>query len=274
MKRVAKTLKNKVSFEGVGIHTGEVAKITLHPTEGRGIFFYKEGVFIPAFHDYVVGTTLGTDLGVEGKIVKTVEHLMAAFYIAGVDSAVVEVERGNEIPILDGSALLFFEAIEEAGTVEVGYWRTLKIKYYRKIVPNGIFTEIKPFDGEKFVFEGEFPFVGRKRVEYLGKVDKKLLAARTFCRLEDVESLRRAGFGQGGTYINTMVLDENLESLVYSDEPAYHKLLDLIGDLSLLGVRIEGEIYSFRGGHFLNHKVREYLKNQYGIKPFPAPRRV
>jgi len=258
-----KTLRDSLTFRGVGIHTGEICEIKIHPRAERGIVFYKKGLEIPAHHNFVVGTTAGTDLGRDGEVVKTVEHLMAAFYLAGVDAAVVEVVRGNEVPILDGSAKPFFDAIKEVGTVYgEGFRRYIKIGSRVRIQPNGIFAILEPFDGERFEFEGEFPFVGRKRVVFNGKPFEALIGARTFCRLDDVEYIRSMNLGLGGTFLNTLVLDEGLSNLIYSEEPAYHKLLDLIGDISLTGARVLGKIYSFKGTHALNHEIRKFLLKQ------------
>ncbi len=267
MELKGKTLKDTVVFEGVGIHTGEICKIKVHPSDGGEILFCKKGIEIPAFHPFVVNTYLGTDLGAEGEVIKTVEHLMAAFYLLGINSAVVEVERGNEVPILDGGAKTFVENFLEVGLSESGKdWRVLKIGERFRIQPNGNFVEVEPFEGELLIYEGIFPYVGRRRVVYDGKMTDALVGARTFCRLEDVELLRKNGFGLGGYLVNTLVLNKNLDYLVYGDEPAYHKLLDLIGDLALLGAKIEGKIYTFKGNHTLNHQLREYLLKTYGVE--------
>jgi UDP-3-O-[3-hydroxymyristoyl] N-acetylglucosamine deacetylase len=260
MELRVKTLRDTVSFRGVGIHTGEICEIKVHPRAERGIVFYKNGVEIPAHHNFVVGTTAGTDLGRDGEIVKTVEHLMAALYLTGVDAAVVEVVRGREIPILDGSAKPFFDAFRGVGiTYGEGFRRFIKIGFKKRVQPNGIFAVLEPFEGERFEFEGEFPYIGRKKAVFDGRPSEALLGARTFCRLEDVEKLRSMNLGLGGTLLNTLVLDEGLSNVVYSEEPAYHKLLDLIGDVALVGARVVGRVYSFKGGHTLNHEIRKAL---------------
>ena len=255
-----KTLRNSVTFEGVGIHTGEVSKITVHPSSRKGIFFYKDGIEIPALHHFVVNTVASTDLGKDGVVIKTVEHLMATFYLLKIDSAVVEFHRGTEVPITDGSAKVFYEEFKMVGFEELEHYQTLfVIKEEFEIRPNGNFVKVKPFEGEKFTFEGDFPYIGRKRVEYLGTPTQALIGARTFCKMEDVPVLWLTSLGKGGNPINTLPLSYDLEYLVYSDEPAYHKLLDLIGDISLIGGRVAGEIFSFKGNHRLNHQLRELL---------------
>ncbi len=255
-----KTLLDKVSFEGVGIHTGEIAKITVHPSERKGIFFYRKGSTFPALHPFVVNTVAATDLGNGEFTVRTVEHLLAAFYLLDIDSAVVEIEKGSEIPILDGGAKVFVETFREVGLAETDHFRTLLfVEKPVRYQPNGNFVEVFPSEEEEFIYEGIFPYVGRKRVSYKGEVCEALLGARTFCRAEDVPLLWTNSLGLGGYPVNTLPLTEDLEYLVYSEEPAYHKLLDLIGDLSLLGGKLVGKVYSFKGNHTLNHQIRELL---------------
>jgi len=260
MEIKVKTLRNAVTFRGVGIHTGEVCEIKVHPRAERGIVFLKKGVEIPAHHNFVVGTVGGTNLGNGGMVVKTVEHLMAALYLAGIDAAQIEIVQGSEIPILDGSAKPFFEAFKAVGTVNgEGFRKFLKISVKSRVQPNGVFAILEPYIGERFEFEGEFPYIGRRRAVYDGKPSETLIAARTFCRLEDVEYLRSMNLGLGGSFLNTLILDKALSNLIYSSEPAYHKLLDLIGDIALVGARIIGKIYSFGGNHTLNHEIRKVL---------------
>jgi UDP-3-O-[3-hydroxymyristoyl] N-acetylglucosamine deacetylase len=255
-----KTLKNSVTFEGVGIHSGEISKITVHPSPRMGIFFYKNGVEIPALHPFVVNTLAGTDLCKEGVVIKTVEHLIASFYLLGIDSAVVEFHRGSEVPITDGSAKIFYEEFKRVGFEELEHYQTvLLINQEFEIRPNGNFIRIKPYGGERFIYEGEFPYIGRQRVEYIGTPDDALIGARTFCSLEDIPFLWLNSLGKGGNPINTLPLSSDLKYLVYSSEPAYHKLLDLIGDIALTGGRVIGEIYYFKGNHRLNHQLREFL---------------
>ena len=255
-----KTLKDSVALEGVGIHTGEIAKIKIHPSDRKGIFFYKRGLKIPAHHNFVVNTLAGTDIGLNGVLIRTVEHLMAALYLLGVDSAIVEIEKGSEIPITDGGAKTFVETFKGVGLVELPHKQTVfTIKEYFRIQPNGNFVEVEPYDGEFFTFEGIFPKVGRRSATYKGKMEEALIGARTFCDADDFAYMWINGFGLGGYAVNTLPLTDGLEYLIYSSEPAYHKLLDLIGDLALLGGRVLGKIYSFKGNHRLNHQLRDYI---------------
>lgn len=254
-----RTVADSFTLEGVGIHTGEIAKITVHPSAKRGIFFYKNGVKIPALHRYVANTTAGTDLCRDGRCVKTVEHIMAAFYLLGIDSAVVEVE-GPEIPIADGSAKPFVELIQSVGIEELEHPQVyLKIILPDVLKPNGIFERVRPYEGERFVYDGFFPYLGRRWAVYEGEVEEALIGARTYVDLDTVPFMWLNNLGRGGNLVNTLPLNEGCDYLVYSSEPAYHKLLDLIGDMALLGARLLGELYSFKGNHHLNHLMRERI---------------
>jgi len=267
-----KTLKASVAFEGVGIHTGEIAKIKIHPSDRKGIFFKKKGLKIPAHHNFVVNTFAGTNVGLEGKVVRTVEHLMAAFYLLGVDSAIVEIQKGSEIPIVDGGAKIFVEAFKTVGFEELPHTQTVfTVRERFRIQPNGNFVEVEPYEGELFTFEGIFPKVGRRSATYSGQIEEALIGARTFCDADDIPFLWINAFGLGGYAVNTLPLTDNLEYLVYSSEPAYHKLLDLIGDLALLGGRVRAKIYSFKGNHRLNHQLRDYILKSGKVEKINLP---
>jgi UDP-3-O-[3-hydroxymyristoyl] N-acetylglucosamine deacetylase len=258
-----RTLKDEIKIEGVGIHTGEITKIRIIPSEKKGIFFIKDNTMIPATHRYVANTVAATDLGRDGKVIRTVEHIMAAFYLAGIDSVIVEV-KGDEIPILEGGAKTFLENFEEVGYRELEHFQNIfLLKEKVRVQPNGNFIEAHPSQEEEFIFDGIIPHIGRRQVTYDGKcVSDALIGARTFCLYEDVEKLKSQNLGLGGNLINTLVVDEKLKYVVYKDEPFYHKLLDLIGDLYLLGGRFVAKVYSFKGNHTLNHMFREFiLKN-------------
>jgi len=260
MEFKSKTLGNSVYIEGVGVHTGEICKLIIHPAEGGGIRFYKKGRYLPAHHRYVINTVGGTDLGNALFEIKTVEHLMAALYLLGISDAVIEVIEGYEVPILDGGAKVFVDLFREVGTVELeGFQKVFVITQRGRIQPNGNFVEMEPFNGTILVYEGIFPYIGRKKVSYSGEIKEALIGARTYCDAKDVPLLWLNNLGKGGYIVNTLPLTEDLRFLVYSEEPAYHKLLDLIGDLALLGGRVIGKVYSFKGNHTLNHSLRDWI---------------
>jgi UDP-3-O-acyl-N-acetylglucosamine deacetylase len=187
---------------------------------------------------------------------------MAAFYLTKIDSAVVEIVEGDEIPILGGGAKEFIEAFLSVGTQSLEhYQRVFKLTAYQRYQPNGNFVEALPFDREIFVYEGIFKYVGRQLAVYEGGLESKLIGARTFCYEEDIPNLRKMNLGKGGYHVNTLVINPSREYLRYREEPAYHKLLDLIGDMALLGGRLQMIIYSFKGGHSTNHGLRQLIKN-------------
>ncbi|NPA14181.1 MAG: UDP-3-O-acyl-N-acetylglucosamine deacetylase [Aquificae bacterium] len=269
-----KTLRNSITLTGVGIHNGIRNKIKIHPSEERGIYFLIKGVKIPALHKYVVNTCYSTDLGRENQIVRTVEHIMAAFYLLKIDSAVVEIVEGNEIPILGGGAKEFIEAFLSVGTVELEHYQKIfRLAEHKRYQPNGNFVEALPFEKEVFIYEGIFRYLGRQLAVYEGGLESKLIGARTFCFEEDIPNLRKMNLGKGGYHVNTLVINPSGEYLRYREEPTYHKLLDLIGDMALLGGRLQMIIYSFRGGHSTNHGLRQLIKNlliEVKANKFPA----
>jgi len=260
MEIKSKTVADSVVIEGVGVHTGEICRLIIHPAEDGGIRFYKNGKILPAHHYFVINTVASTDLGNEHFRIKTVEHLLAALYLLKISNVVIEVQKGSEVPILDGGAYLIYKLLKKAGIVELEkYQKVFVITQPGRIQPNGNFVQIEAFKGELFIYEGIFPYIGRKKVSFSGKVKEALLGARTYCDAKDVPFLWLNNLGRGGYIVNTLPLTEDLRFLVYSEEPAYHKLLDLIGDLALVGGRVMGKIYSFKGNHTLNHQLREWI---------------
>ena len=255
-----KTLKESLSFEGVGIHTGERTKIILHPEEeGKGIVFLKDGVRIPALYKYVVNTNHSTDLGREGKVVKTVEHLLASLHLLGITNLTVEV-IGNEVPILDGSGYHFYRELSK-NVVE----QSREVEYFTidkpvKVSNNGSYIVAQPCLCLEITYEGEFKnFLGKQRYTFTGENPEEIVFARTFCFDWEIETIRSYGLGKGGSLENTLVLGKdcvyNPGGMRYEEEPVRHKVFDLVGDLYLLGKPVRGKFYSYKGGHTLNYKL-------------------
>lgn len=259
------TLASRVALDGIGVHSGMSARIALSPAfADTGIVFqFDNGEEIRALASEVGATDLSTLLGNRaGKHVSTVEHLMAALYGLGVDNVFVEIE-GNEVPILDGSAGAFVEAIDGVGIETLSVRR----RYIRIVKPvridNGpAWAEFLPFEGNRFDVEIDFetPTIGRQRfaAEMSAETFRKDVSrARTFGFLRDVERLWAAGFALGSSLENTVAIGDdgrviNMEGLRFKDEFVRHKMLDAVGDLALAGARFIGEFRSFRGGHKLN----------------------
>lgn len=264
------TLGAPVALAGFGVHSGKAARIVLHPADAdAGIAFLRSDLegepVAPAHWSRVRSTELCTTLGVEGgHAVATVEHAMAALAGLGVDNALIEVE-GPELPVLDGSAAPFVEAIEEAGVVELGAARRfIEILKPVRVERGAAFAEFAPADGEGLALDVEIRFahaaIGRQRKAL--RLDpatfrRELARARTFGFIGDIERLWRAGFALGASLENAIALGEegvlNPEGLRFRDEFVRHKMLDAVGDLALAGAPIRGAFRSLCGGHALNH---------------------
>lgn len=267
------TIANTATISGIGVHSGRQITMTLRPAEaGTGIVFYRsEGnrtVSIPAVSANVVDTRLATVLGKGDLTVSTVEHFMAALSAFGVDNLHVDID-GPEVPIMDGSAAPFIEKIAEAGVRSLA--RTRKFLAIRKpmtlidgekrirIVPSRFFRV--SFD---IAFDHPSISLQHKSVKLsLDTFRKELAPARTFGFLHEVEYLKSKGLARGGSLENAIVLDQkrvlNPEGLRYQDEFVRHKILDAIGDFSLIGYPILGHIKSFKGGHDINHRMVEKI---------------
>ncbi|QGM98308.1 UDP-3-O-acyl-N-acetylglucosamine deacetylase [Methylocystis parvus] len=261
------TLARAVSLSGCGVHSGAPARLTLAPAAaGGGVVFNISGVDIVADWRAVDATQLRTRLRADGASVSTVEHLLAALSGLGVDNALVEVE-GDEIPAMDGSAEAFVAAIDEAGVVPLAAPRAfLRVVAPVRVADGAGWAELAPattglsLDVE-IAFGGR---IGRQRriLNVTPDVFRRELArARSFGFLRDAERLWRDGLALGASLDNTVVLDGgavlNPQGLRYADEFVRHKMLDVVGDLSLAGAPIIGAFRSYRGGHALNVALLE-----------------
>jgi UDP-3-O-[3-hydroxymyristoyl] N-acetylglucosamine deacetylase len=267
------TVDSEVVMKGVGVHSGAEVSLTLHPAEANtGYNFYVQGGgrvgHVPGDFRAVSNLTLCTVLsGADGTAIATVEHLLAALRGLGVDNADIEVD-GNEIPIMDGSAEHFVDAIEETGLRDLDEPRRY-IKVLRPVqVKDGSSTgEIFPYNGFRLDVEIDFAsgFIGRQRLDLdvTPAGFKRICRARTFGFMKDVKQLWAAGRALGSSLENTVAIDEdrilNPEGLRYPDEFVRHKTLDAVGDLALAGAPILGLYRSYRGGHRLNSAMLHAL---------------
>lgn len=263
------TIKSRVTLAGTGVHSGKPVSVTFAPSDVcTGIIFHfiggaEPGREIRALVSEVGATDLSTLLGdPAGVHVSTVEHLMAAVLGVGIDNLVIEIE-GNEIPILDGSAAMFVEAIDQAGLdtqpVKRRFIRVLKDV---RIESGASWAEFRPYSGTRFEIEIDFESraIGRQQfaIDLTGDSFRNEVArARTFGFLKDVERLWAAGYALGSSLENSVVIGYdnrviNMGGLRYSDEFVRHKTLDAMGDLALAGARFIGCFRSYRGGHRLN----------------------
>jgi UDP-3-O-[3-hydroxymyristoyl] N-acetylglucosamine deacetylase len=263
------TLDRAVVMKGIGVHSGAEVSLILHPAEANtGYNFYVQGGghigHIAGDFRAVSNVTLCTVLsGPDGTTVATVEHLLAALRGMGIDNAGIEVD-GNEVPVMDGSAEKFVDAILEVGVRELDEPRRY-IKVLRPVrVEEGTSVgEIFPYNGFRFDVEIDFTseFIGRQRLDLdiTPSSFKKICRARTFGFLKDVKQLWAAGRALGSSLENTVAIGDdrilNPEGLRYKDEFVRHKTLDAVGDLALAGAPILGLYRSYKGSHRLNSKL-------------------
>ncbi len=263
-----RTIKNEISFEGTGLHTGTHCRVTLKPAPSdTGIVFVVESEKIPANVDFVSETTRGTTLSKNGITVRTVEHLLSALVGMWVDNVIIEVE-GPEIPALDGSSKIFAEEINRVGVVE-------QDKEVRKLTLKDPF--VKEFGDRKLISYPDSKFSVSFAIDYEDRVVgrqflsieitpenflKHVASAKTYVFERDIKGLLEGGFSKGGSLKNAIVITDdgikNPEIVTFDDEPVRHKILDLLGDLALLGRgRITFSIYAEKTGH--KHHI-EFVK--------------
>ncbi len=271
------TLRHPVAVSGIGVHSGLPVTLTLHPADDdAGIVFQRiasDGSIereIRADVRAVTATEFATVLGdAKGPLCSTAEHLLAALRGLYVDNVVVEID-GSEVPIMDGSAAAFVDAIDQAGLTA----RALPRRYIEVIKPvsvskDGATGELRPYQhGFRVEAEIDFdhPLIGQQALSLDIEPDtfrREIARARTFGFMRDVSKLWSAGYALGASFENTLVVSEdrvlNPEGLRFADEFVRHKVLDAIGDLALAGQPLLAVYKTVRGGHKLNHAVLSAL---------------
>ncbi len=270
-----KTLAKEVILEGVGLHSGEPTRIVLRPSApSTGIVFVRKDIPhsppVAASIEYVDSGFRCTRLQRGRTQVSTVEHLLAALFALEVDNVRVEV-WGGEVPILDGSAAKFAEAVLRAGLKDQPQpKKCIRVTRPLWVAEGDRHILALPYKGLRITFAIDFnhPQVPAQVMdfEFDGEAFLKEIApARTFGFFEEVEELRRAGLARGGTPENALVVLQNgfLSPPRFPDEPLRHKILDLLGDLALLGARIEAHIVAVKSGHSLNQKLMRLIKREF-----------
>ena len=293
------TLRSSLSFSGKGLHTGVRVSMTVHPAEAdTGIVFRRTDIEgcpeIPALCDYVVDTSRGTTIEKDGHRVSTIEHIMSALWTLGVDNARIDI-NGPETPIMDGSSKEYARAVLEAGLAELEaerryYHVTEKMVY--TIPEKGVAIILYPDDEFSVSLHVDYnsKVIGNQYATFNPGDDyaSKIAPCRTFVFLHELEPLMKMNLIKGGDLDNAIVVvenpvpDEQLEHLKKifnkpdieiksgylsnlelrcSNELARHKLLDLLGDFALLGVRIKGRVWATRPGHFANTEFMKQLKH-------------
>jgi UDP-3-O-[3-hydroxymyristoyl] N-acetylglucosamine deacetylase len=267
------TIARPTAISGIGLHTGQRINMTLRPADaGVGIVFHRQmgdrKVSIEATSANVVDTRLATVIANGDARVSTVEHLLAALAAYGVDNLHIDID-GPEVPIMDGSSAPFVSVIEEAGLTRHSTSR--KILAIRKpvtVIDGEKRVSIIPSRFFRITFDIAFqhPCIAlqKRSVKVTPSSFRKDLApARTFGFLKDVEMLKAAGLARGGSLENAIVVDDekilNPEGLRFQDEFVRHKILDAIGDLSLIGYPILGHVRAFKAGHEVNHLLVEKI---------------
>lgn len=270
------TIAEKISCTGIGLHTGKPVQLTLYPARtNSGIVFVRTDlahpVEIPARAQSVASTAYATTLGCGDATIGTVEHLLAALYSLDIDNVRVEVD-GPEIPVMDGSAASFVFLIRAAGIFAQNCERRrLRIRKPIEVRDGERSIRISPARSLQVTYSVDYshPAIGRQSLEEFTlsgqSFERELCRARTFGFLHEVEALWRNGLARGGNLDNTVVMDEsrvlNRDGLRWSDEFVRHKVLDLIGDLALLGMPVDGHIAVERGGHALHQQLVSKIIN-------------
>ena len=265
-----KTLNSEVNFSGIGLHSGETVDVTLVPSNSNsGIIFKRSDIDknneISANFKNVSSAKLCTKIQNEfGVSVSTIEHLMAAFYICGVDNIVVSL-NGPEVPIMDGSAKDFVKIIKNCGLKKLeGKRKFVKIKKTVKLKEGDKFISISPTDDNfkvKFTLHyANSPLIQNQinRINFQEKNLSEVINARTFCLHEDIEAIKSIGLAKGGSLENAIVVQGNKilnqNGLRSKKEFVNHKILDLAGDFMLSGVRVLGSVECIHGGHALTNQ--------------------
>ncbi len=272
-----KTIKNSISFSGIGLHTGVNINVSIKPANpDTGIIFkrvdlHNNNIVYPNFLN-VTSTSLNTTISNEfGVKVSTIEHLMGALFGLGIDNVIIELDN-EEVPILDGSAKEFIEKIIPAG-FEISEAPIKIIKINKKvefkhenrsisIEPSKLSLDIN------FELNYENPLIGKQNNKINVYEDnlEDIFNSRTFCLFEDIEAIKKVGLAKGGSLDNAIVVKDNKilneGGLRNSKEFVNHKILDCIGDLFTSGYRIIGSVVCSKGGHYLtNELLKKVFKN-------------
>lgn len=262
-----RTLADTVRCSGVGVHSGQRVNLTIHPApNNHGIKFLRTDLpdcpCISAHFNMVVDTSMATVIGYDGFIVSTIEHLMASFTGLSIDNALVELDT-YEMPIMDGSAGPFTSLIKTAGIKELDAPRYFfVIKEPIELEKDGKSVGVYPYSSYKITCTIEYNHSLINKQSYSIDLsdevfESEISRARTFGFLQEYEYFKRYGLAQGVSLENVVVVDEhdivNEGGLRYENEFVRHKILDCLGDFSLLGMPIFGHVVSNKSGHAFNH---------------------
>jgi len=273
-----KTIKEQIEFEGVGLHNGIQVKLCLKPAEVNfGIKFKRVDVensqnIIEANYQNVNQPILCTKIkNSHGTSVSTIEHLMAAFYIEGVDNVLVEIDA-PEVPIMDGSSFDFVEAIRSFGTLKQNEPKKfIKVLKKNEVIDGKKYISIEPLSNDliidfEIVYQNPLIRTRRKEFKFSNGDLTSIYNSRTFCLYEDIDQIKSQGLAKGGSLENAIVVQENKilneDGLRNREEFVSHKILDCLGDLMLSGHRIYGHIKTSQGGHQLTNILLKKLLSE------------
>jgi UDP-3-O-[3-hydroxymyristoyl] N-acetylglucosamine deacetylase len=271
-----RTIKNPVSTDGIGLHSGKPVRVTISPgPPNSGIVFREPGhpARIPAAPESVSNSHYATTVGWNGTRIQTVEHLMAAAAGLGIDNLDVEVE-GGEVPALDGSARPFVSLLAAAGRAQQSApRRPIAVPYPIRVGDERRWLEIAPAPALRITYtlQNDHPAIGRQELSCV-PTEKSFIEefapARTYGFLRDVGFMRKNGLARGGSLDNAIVLGKRgpLNGLRFPDEFVRHKVLDLIGDLALLGRPVVGHVSACNAGHALNLELVRAIQRALGLE--------
>ena len=269
-----KTIKKKISFQGIGVHTGEKVNLNIIPASpNSGIIFKRidlprNNIIYPNYNN-VTNTTLCTTISNnEGIKVSTIEHLLGALYGLGIDNAIIEIDN-QEVPILDGSAKLFLEKIKEIGINSsdqpikiIKINKQVKVENGQKSISIDHSNVTSDIEFE-IIYENEVIRTQKNKVNIFEDNLEDVYNSRTFCLYEDIEKLKNLGLGKGGNLNNAIVIKDkkilNPGGLRNEHEFVNHKILDCMGDLFLSGYKIVGSVKCSQGGHQLTNQLLRKL---------------
>ena len=272
-----RTLAKPVHCSGIGLHSGQPVNLTINPAPiNHGIKFIRTDLpdcpSISAHFNMVVDTSLATVIGYNGFIISTIEHLMASFAGLSIDNALVKLDA-YEVPIMDGSAGPFTALINTVGVKEqTGPRCFFIINEPIELKENGKSVGLYPSSSFQITYTIDYDHPLIKTQSYSVNLttdifESEISRARTFGFLEEIEYLKKYGFAKGGSLENAIVLDQsdivNEDGLRYQDEFVRHKILDSLGDFSLLGMPVLGHFVADRSGHAFNHA---FLNKFFGNK--------
>lgn len=268
------TIAKSVELTGIGLHKGVPVHLRLEPLPANnGIVFFRSdaGISIPLTPASVVDTKMATVIGKDGVYISTIEHMLSAIYAYGIDNIRVVVDA-DEVPVMDGSSMSFCMLLDEAGLIEQDApKKVMRIKKEVEVREGDKYVKLIPSNNLTYDFTIKFSHPAIDKQNYVFKFTKEnykkeVARARTFGFVHEVQYLRSKGLALGGSLENAVVLDDkkilNPEGLRFGDEFVRHKILDAIGDMSLMGMNFIGNYEAFAGSHDLNHKLTlELLKD-------------